>query len=39
VAPDGEQTQTALDEALLADTMGYYQPAAYLLRNHLYGAE
>jgi len=39
VAPDGGQTQTGLDEALLADTMSYYQPAAYLLRNHLYEAD
>jgi phosphoglycerol transferase MdoB-like AlkP superfamily enzyme len=39
VRPDGRQDETQVDSALLLDTMSYYQPAAYLLRNHLYTAD
>jgi len=35
----GNQTEAPLDEALLRDTMAYYQSASYLLRNHLYTPE
>jgi phosphoglycerol transferase MdoB-like AlkP superfamily enzyme len=35
----GNQTEAPLDEALLHDTMAYYQSASYLLRNHLYTPE
>ena len=39
VRPDGRQEETPVDSAFILDTMSYYQPAAYLLRNHLYTAD
>jgi len=39
VSPDGRQRQAPMDNRLLADTMAYYQSAAYLVRHGLYRPE
>jgi phosphoglycerol transferase MdoB-like AlkP superfamily enzyme len=36
VRADGWQTQCHTDPELLKDTIGYYEAASYLLKNHLY---
>ena len=36
VRADGDQTECRTDPELLKDTIGYYQAASYLLKNHLY---